>query len=115
MNFVIKGDSVEKLKLTENSTIKWGITHKNGALNYSMRYIEVEAGGSTPDHSHFYEHEIFIIDGSGKILIDGKEESFEAGDFIFIPGGKKHTIKADKKLKMICVVPIEAAKMLLGD
>ncbi len=115
MPFVIRSEDVPTLPLTDKSTIKWGITHRNGAKNYSMRYIEVEAGGSTPEHSHFYEHEIFIIKGSGTTIIDGVTEVVKPGDFIFIPGEKKHTIKAKEKMEMICVVPIEAAKLLLGD
>lgn len=115
MNFVIKFDDVPMEKLTENSIIKWGITHRNGARNYSMRYIVIEQGGNTPEHSHFYEHEIFVLSGSGYAFIDGIKEEINPRDFLFIPGGKMHKINAKEKMEIICVVPIEAARMLLGD
>lgn len=115
MPYVISGDDVPELKLTDKSTIKWGITHRNGARNYSMRYIKVKKGGSTPEHSHYYEHEIYIISGEGSVYVDGIKEDFGPSDFIFIPGGKIHRIDAKKEIKMICVVPIVAARQLLGD
>ncbi|BAB59356.1 hypothetical protein [Thermoplasma volcanium GSS1] len=106
----VKGDVMDG-----GAVIKWLITHKNGAKNYSMRLITVQKGKSTPHHHHDYEHEIFII--SGKVKVKLGEQEYMAGqdDFIFIPPNVEHGMNAEEDTRMICIVPIKAAKVLLGE
>ncbi|MCL6003546.1 MAG: cupin domain-containing protein [Thermoplasmatales archaeon] len=112
---VVKGASeVEELDLEGGGKIRWLITHRDGAENFSMRLITVPMGKSTPSHSHDYEHEIFILEGKGRAELDGKEIPVEKESFLFIPGGVKHTIVAKDNMKMICVVPVKAAIKILG-
>lgn len=105
---------VEELDLEGGGKIRWLITHREGADNFSMRLITVPGGKSTPSHSHDYEHEIFVISGEGDTILDGETFSLKENKFIFIPGGVSHTINAKTEMKVICVVPIEAAKKILG-
>ncbi len=112
---VIKGSSeIEQLDLDGGGKIRWLITHRDGAKNFSMRLITIPKGRSTPDHSHDYEHEIFIVEGTGEAILDGKRSKVKSDDFLFIPGGTRHTIHATDDMKMICVVPISAAVSILG-
>lgn len=113
--FAKKFDQVDAIPLEGRGKIRWLITHRDGAPTFSMRLIDVPEGKNTPAHSHDYEHEIFIIEGEGTVTI-GKE-NFKVGkdSFIFIPGNKYHTIKAETAMKMICVVPIKAAVQILGE
>ena len=54
-------------------TIRWVIDEeRDGAPTYALRVIEVASGGHTPDHTHPFEHENFIIEGKGRVQIDGK-------------------------------------------
>ena len=39
----------------------------DGAPNFALRSFQVESGGHTPRHSHDYEHEIYIVSGSGTL------------------------------------------------
>ncbi|MCL4412239.1 MAG: cupin domain-containing protein [Candidatus Thermoplasmatota archaeon] len=110
-----KFDEIEEKDLQGGGKIRWLITHKDGAPNFSMRLITVKAWGSTPAHSHEYEHEIYVIEGKGTATIGAKKFEVSKDSFLFIPGNEYHTINATTDMKMICVVPISAAKEILGE
>ena len=53
-------------------------------------------------HSHKYRREIWtVVDGLGRVIINGIERSVKFGDIIEIPIGCKHTIIADTLMKII--------------
>ncbi len=39
------------------------ITADDGAPHFCMRVFEVRPGSSSPSHSHWWEHEVFILSG----------------------------------------------------
>ena len=88
-------------------TVRWVIAEKDGAPNFSMRVFKVEPGGHSPYHKHPWEHEVFILEGSG-CLVQGQEEfPLSRGDVIFIPPGEEHQLKntSGEKLEFICLIP----------
>jgi quercetin dioxygenase-like cupin family protein len=88
-------------------TVRWVIAEKDGAPNFAMRVFEVEPGGHSPYHKHPWEHEVFILDGSGTLVHEGKEYPLAKGDVMFIPGGEQHQLRSatDGKLEFICLIP----------
>ena len=100
---VKRASEVEELDLEGGGKIRWLITHRDGAENFSMRLITVPKGKSTPNHSHDYEHEIFLIEGKGEAVLDGRKFPVDRNHFLFIPGGIEHTISALEDMKMICI------------
>ena len=87
--------------------IRWLIDETAGAPNFAMRHFEIAPAGSTPFHAHEWEHEVFILSGSGVVVSGPGESAFSPGDAIFIPGGEKHCFKntgADH-VRMLCIVP----------
>jgi quercetin dioxygenase-like cupin family protein len=92
---------------SKDVAIRWVISQKDGAPNFSMRIFEVKPGGYTPHHSHDWEHEVFIKEGEGTLVSDGKEITFETGDAIFIPPNESHQFKntSKKMLEFICLIP----------
>ncbi len=80
----------------------------DGAPNFALRQFRVEAGGHTPRHSHDYEHEVFIVAGSGTILLEGKERPIRAGDVIYVPANEEHQFQAGapEGLRFLCLVPM---------
>ena len=85
------------------------ITARDGAPNFCMRVFEVEPGSSTPDHSHPWEHEVFVLSGEG--VVRGKEGESEIGQgsVVFIAPGEQHcfTNTGDQALRFICLIPIQ--------
>ena len=86
--------------------IRWLITEKDGAPTFLMRHFTVEAAGFTPYHDHNWEHEVYILEGQGKIRYEDREEKIQPGDAILVPPGRKHQFRAGTEaLKFICLVP----------
>lgn len=88
-------------------TVRWVITEKDGASNFSMRVFEVEPGGYSPYHEHPWEHEVFILEGQGLLVQGNNEVPFSKGDVIFIPPDEEHQLRNISKepLEFICLIP----------
>lgn len=113
--FVKKFDEVDEMDMPGGATIRWLITHKEGAPTFSMRFIKIDKGKASPAHSHDYEHEIYVISGKGEFTIGDQKLIAEKDHFAFIPGNVYHNMRAIEDMKLICVVPIKAAKEILGE
>jgi quercetin dioxygenase-like cupin family protein len=92
---------------TSKLRVRWLITKETGAENFAMRLFEMDAGGYSPFHNHPWEHEVFILEGEGLAVGEGKERKFRAGDVIFIPPNEKHQLKNNgkKTVKFLCLIP----------
>ena len=77
------------------------------APSFSMRQFEVAPGGYTPKHSHPYEHEVFVLEGSGVVLEGDDEHPLKAGDFVFVTPNEVHQFRntGSSPLKFLCMVP----------
>ena len=58
----VEGRKVEEAG-AHGVTIRTVIGEPDGAPNFSMRVISFEKEGATPNHSHPWEHEVFILKG----------------------------------------------------
>ena len=91
----------------EGCTVRQLIQETDGAPNFAMRQFTVEPGGHTPKHHHPYEHEVYVLEGSG-IVIDGDEErQLGAGDCVFVAPDDVHQFRntGDQPMKFLCLVP----------
>jgi quercetin dioxygenase-like cupin family protein len=79
----------------------------DGAPNFSMRQFTVDPGGYTFYHIHEYEHEIFVLRGSGIARSGGEEVAFSADTAIFVKPGEIHQIINDstEELVFLCLIP----------
>ncbi len=108
---MMKALDVEEQKVemddAKSVTIRWLISKKDGAPNFAMRLFDLGPGGHSPLHEHNWEHEVYILEGEGRLVYEGKERPFSAGDFIFVPPGKEHSFKntGDASVKFLCLVP----------
>lgn len=87
--------------------VRWLISKKDGANNFAMRLFEVKSGGYSPFHQHDWEHEVFILEGSGIAKNKEGEEPFKAGDVFYIPPMEFHQLvnNGKKILKFLCLIP----------
>ena len=51
--------------------IRWLLSDRDGMTDMAMRVIEIEPGGQTPLHSHPWEHQVFALKGSGRVMAGG--------------------------------------------
>lgn len=91
----------------EDVTMAMMIGRADGAPTAALRQFQVEPGGHTPRHSHDYEHEVFVLSGTGTVLLEGKERPLRAGDVVYVPAEEEHQFKAgDDPLRFLCMVPV---------
>jgi quercetin dioxygenase-like cupin family protein len=85
------------------------ITAGDGAPNFCMRVFEVEAGSSTPDHTHPWEHEVFILAGKGVVRGEPGESAIGPGSVVFIAPNERHCFvnTGQQLLRFICLIPIQ--------
>ena len=81
----------------------WGAYQVIDIENESMTIkVTLNPGHKMNYHCHEHRMESWnIIDGTGKVIIDGKYRDVGPGDAIMIRPGEKHSIIADTKLQVI--------------
>ncbi len=84
------------------------ITAEDGAPNFYMRVFEVEPGSSTPNHSHQWEHEVFILSGEGVVVGEQGETPIGTGSVVFIAPNEQHCFvnTGGEVLRFICLIPL---------
>ncbi len=80
----------------------------DGAPRFVMRVFEVSPGRSTPFHSHWWEHEVFILSGEGIFKCNRSESSVREGTVVFVAPNEEHcfTNIGNDVLCFICVIPL---------
>jgi len=82
------------------------ITEEDGAEHFAMRLFRLEPGGYTPFHTHGWEHEVFVLEGAGKVLGETMSLSLEVGDAVYVPAEERHRFQAGESgLVFLCCIP----------
>jgi len=85
------------------------ITADDGAPHFCMRVFEVRPGSSSPSHSHWWEHEVFILSGQGVVV--GEEGATPIGkeSVVFIAPNEPHCFvnTGNEPLRFICIIPLQ--------
>ena len=93
----------------EGAKIRWLIAQGDGAPNFALRMFEVEPGGHTPHHTHAWEHELYVLAGTGKLVTERGEFAFKADDVMYVDPNMKHSFHntGEDTLKFLCIIPHE--------
>ena len=86
------------------------VGERDEAPNFVMRHFEVQPGGHTPRHQHPYEHEVYVLDGSGEVYEGDQVHSLRAGDVVFVKPDEVHQFRntGDAPMKFLCLIPNSA-------
>lgn len=76
------------------------------ALNFQMRYFEIDPGGYSSLEYHRHPHSVIIIRGSGSVVLGDEVHPLHLHDVVFVSPETLHQFHADKgeKLGFICIV-----------
>jgi quercetin dioxygenase-like cupin family protein len=93
----------------EGVTVRWVINDTDGAPHFAMRIFDVQPGRSTPYHNHWWEHEVYILDGEGVAVQGSGETPISAGTVILVEGDEKHCFRntGDGVLRFMCLIPFQ--------
>jgi len=91
----------------EGVTIRWVISKDDGAPHFAMRVFELQPGSSSPHHSHWWEHEVFVLDGEGVLHTEEGNSPLGPGTVVFVPGDLVHHFhnSGSGVLRFLCLVP----------
>src|SRR5689334_22314507 len=57
---------------------------------WSLMEAEVPERTGAPPHHHPWDEAYYILDGKITFVVDGKEQTLSAGDFVYLPAGTQH-------------------------
>lgn len=90
----------------DGSEIRELLAHRNSCIQkQSLAEAQLQPGASTTPHFHQRTEEIYyILEGYGRMAIDGDTREVIPGDAIAIPPGAIHAItnSSDKTLRFLC-------------
>lgn len=74
--------------------------------NFIMRVFTVKPGGHTPRHEHDFEHQIYVLNGKGR-LSGVMDADLAPGDAVYVQSGDLHSFEnvGDEPFSFICVIP----------
>lgn len=100
---------VEAEPALEGVTMRVVIGPDEGAPFFNMRVFEVQPSHATPYHSHWWEHEVFVLSGQGVVRTEQGETAIGHGRTVFVPGGEMHQFRSTgaDALRFICLIPQE--------
>jgi quercetin dioxygenase-like cupin family protein len=82
------------------------ISSKDGAPNYVMLHNDPMAPGAvshanTGGHTHQWEHVVFILEGSGTLVCDGKSYTVSQGDAVLVPPNVRHQWRNETRSTLV--------------
>lgn len=92
---------VELIEYEHNAIVSKSIMKK---VTGSINAMAFESGEGLNEKTSPFDTYAQIIDGSAKIVIDGKEADLKTGDGILIPAHKPSHIKPNGRFKIILTV-----------
>ncbi|MBN1230712.1 MAG: cupin domain-containing protein [Anaerolineales bacterium] len=110
---VVHYSDVEALEVggeSKNAKIRWLIDDDHdGAPVYSLRMVELGEGGYSPKHTHAWEHENFIVEGTGQVFLNEEWKDLNPGDVVFVPPNTMHQYRNSGKstFKFLCGIPVK--------
>jgi quercetin dioxygenase-like cupin family protein len=102
---------VEKLQVqspgAENVTIQWLVDDKHAAPNFSLRRFSIEPEGCTPEHTHGWEHEVYILSGRGVLATAEGEIPLQPDTAVLVLPDELHQFRCTgaEPLEFLCLVP----------
>jgi quercetin dioxygenase-like cupin family protein len=82
------------------------ISSKDGAPNYVMLHNDpMEPGAvshaNTGGHTHQWEHVVFILEGCGTLVCDGKSYTVSQGDAVLVPPNVRHQWRNETRSTLV--------------
>ncbi|MGD9559900.1 MAG: cupin domain-containing protein [Oscillospiraceae bacterium] len=72
--------------------------------HHSLTLFAFDEGEEISTHASGGDAMVTVLDGTGKITIDGVDHQVAAGQCIVMPAGKPHALFAQERFKMFLVV-----------
>lgn len=64
---------------------------------WSLMEVELPENAGPPPHHHPWDEAYYVVEGVVRFHLDGREQTFKAGDFVYAPGGTVHGFQGASK------------------
>lgn len=93
----------------KSAYIQWLITQDDGAPHFAMRRFVIKPEGVIPKHSHWYEHEIYVLKGRGIVGVEDREYEVSKGSVLYVPPEVIHWYRniGDEDWEFLCIIPLK--------
>lgn len=73
--------------------------------DHALKVLDIEAGGSTPFHTHPHAHEGIVVEGRGALQLTDRRAPLAPGDVFSVPPEEPHAIRAgaDQPVRFVCL------------
>ena len=69
----------------------------------TLAYVDVDDGADLPEHAHFHEQVLNLLEGRFELIVNGQSHLLEAGDVYTIPSNAPHWGRALAKCRILDV------------
>jgi quercetin dioxygenase-like cupin family protein len=75
----------------------------------TLTLFSFDQGQGLSEHTSPYDATVLVVDGEATLVIGGKPLSAKTGEMVIMPAGVPHSLRADKRFKMLLVMIREKA------
>lgn len=107
-NAVVTNQVFEKVKQNNNWKIAF-LTAKSAQVVFMNITPATNPNNEIGVETHKFDQIIFVAEGNGKAILEGKTSMVKAGDMIFIPEGVEHNVINLNNTKPLKILSIYSA------
>ena len=88
--------------------VRWLVSELDKAPNFAMRLYELAPGARTTAHTHYWEHNVFILSGKGTVAGQEGELPLSEGDILYVPPAEHHLFinRGKQPFRFLVVFPM---------
>jgi quercetin dioxygenase-like cupin family protein len=89
-------------------TVRWLISELEEQPEFAMRLYEIEPRAATTAHTHYWEHQVFVLSGQGVLIGEESEIPLVEGDMVYMSPLECHQFanKGNKMLRFLMMFPL---------
>jgi quercetin dioxygenase-like cupin family protein len=94
----------DRAKVTGSPTgvdLRTFVSAECGATAFSTGTATFQPGGCLPYHVHGFSEAVTVIEGSARVLVEGRAYRLGARDCVHVPAGVAHQVQNDDPLKQL--------------
>ena len=70
----------------------------------TLTVFAFDAGQGLSEHTAPFDATVYILDGEAEVKISGQVNLVKKGELIIMPAGQPHSLKAQKRFKMLLIM-----------
>src|SRR3972149_1791432 len=103
---------ITKVK-TKNLTLEKMINYQDGSVvsreilklpTGTLTVFAFDAGQGLSEHTAPFDATVYILDGEAEARVSGQVHVVKKGELIIMPAGQPHSLKAQKRFKMLLIM-----------